>query len=227
MSPSFGSGLKSCQMISSPYISTPSSFHSCEMSPFGSGGCRRRRTCPSCRPAAASAAPCPRPPDTVAARDTGLQKSPSAARSSRRSTKFVHRLRRERRRLHGQQHVVLLRDRLRRIDFDDVVLLLQLRRRAAILRSGPASRSRRTAARRSSARPASSAPGRPPCRSSAPARTRSGMPLSMNGITTRSSPEVNAAPEEDFLASCERRGRSSTPRAARCRTPSRRWSPLR
>src|SRR6266404_5121898 len=36
--PDFGSGLKSCQTISSPYISTPSSFHNCEISPFGSGG---------------------------------------------------------------------------------------------------------------------------------------------------------------------------------------------
>ena len=36
-SPNLGSGLNSCQMISLPSISTPNSYHSFWMSPFGSG----------------------------------------------------------------------------------------------------------------------------------------------------------------------------------------------
>ena len=92
MSPSFGSGLKSCQTISSPYISTPSSFHNCEMSPFGSG-CPPPPNMPIMPPGGRFGCAVPTTSPHRAATGTDLRRSPSAGRLHRRD-EILHRFRR-------------------------------------------------------------------------------------------------------------------------------------
>ena len=124
MSPSFGSGLKSCQMISSPYISTPSSFHNCEMSPFGSGGPPPPNMPimpPGGRFGCAVPTTSPRCGHGIRILENGRRLPAFTA-----ATKLSIASGDERRRLHGQQHIVLVLDRLRWIDLHHVVLLLQL-----------------------------------------------------------------------------------------------------
>ena len=125
MSPILVSGLKSCQTIVSASNSTPSSCQSCVMSPFGSGGCWPPNM-PIMPPGGCFGWPVPTTLPNELSHGNGSSKIAVGWPDFTACDEVLHRLGRERRRLHGQQHVELLGDRLRRIDFDHVVLLLEL-----------------------------------------------------------------------------------------------------